>query len=261
MNATQRKHAAFTTEHDPRWAEVVARDASADGRFRYSVSTTGVYCKPSCAARQARPEHVRFHATPQDAERAGFRACKRCKPDQARASPTDQREGRTRAPIRFAVGVCALGLLLVARSERGVCAILPGVNADALVQDLRARFPLAELIVGDSETECLLTKIAAFIAAPRDRLAVALDAQGSEFQQRVWHALCAVPLGTTVSYKEVARRVGSPRAVRAVAAACAANPLAVAIPCHRVLCSDGGLSGYRWGIARKRALLAQEAQG
>ena len=338
MNAMMNKTAiaAAATERDPRWAQVIARDPQADGSFWYSVNTTGVYCRPSCAARRARPEHVRFHASREGAERAGFRPCKRCRPDQpdlqaqhaalvadacrliesaeqapdlatlaanaglspfhfhrvfkagtgltpkayakahrarrvrselARSEsvttavydagynssgrfyaeaggvlgmrPRDYRAGGTNTAIRFAVGECSLGAILVAASDRGICAILIG---------------------GDAAFEQLVARVVGFVEAPEIGLDLPLDVRGTAFQQRVWQALRAIPAGATMSYSEVARAIGAPKATRAVAGACASNPIAVAIPCHRVVRNDGGLSGYRWGVERKRALLGREAR-
>lgn len=173
------------------------------------------------------------------------------------AHPTP-RAGQPAMPIRFASGQCALGALLVAHSERGLCAILLGDQPEALLDELRQRFPQAELIGGDAEVERLLAQVAGFVEAPHIGLDLPLDLCGTAFQQRVWQALRTIPAGSTLSYAELAERIGAPKAVRAVAGACAANALAVAIPCHRVLRSDGGLSGYRWGVARKRALLERE---
>jgi AraC family transcriptional regulator of adaptative response/methylated-DNA-[protein]-cysteine methyltransferase len=342
---------------DPRWASVLARDAAADGRFVYSVRTTGVYCRPSCAARRARPENVQFHATREDAERAGFRPCRRCRPDRpslterhaaqvtracraieaaeqplslaalarevgmsawhfhrvfksvtgltprayaqarlaerarrelARASrvtdalydagynssarfyaqsdarlgmtPSAYRAGGAATQIRFAVGECSLGSILVATSERGICAILLGDDPDALARQLQDEFPKAELIGGEAGFERLVAQVVGFVEAPSLGLALPLDVRGTAFQQRVWQALRELSSGTTASYADIARRIGAPRAVRAVARACAANRLAVAIPCHRVVRNDGAVSGYRWGVARKTALLAAEAR-
>ncbi|HJR72727.1 MAG TPA: methylated-DNA--[protein]-cysteine S-methyltransferase [Luteimonas sp.] len=255
-SSVSRDAAARATSQDLRWQDVVSRNKAADGRFYYSVASTGVYCKPSCAARLARPENVRFHATAADAERAGFRACKRCKPERLAAAAADTRRER----IRYAIGASVLGRLLVARSERGICAILPGRDDESLFAELRARFPDAEWISDQAGLELELAAVAAFVDRPQNGLDLPLDAHGDDFQQRVWNALRAIPAGATASYGEIARRIGEPRAAREVATACAANPLAVAIPCHRVIKSDGSLSGYRWGIARKRALLAREAQ-
>jgi AraC family transcriptional regulator of adaptative response/methylated-DNA-[protein]-cysteine methyltransferase len=359
MNMTTKAELrAAATVADPRWAAVAARDASADGRLFYSVKTTGVYCRPSCAARPARPENVAFHDTVADAERAGFRACRRCRPDRAvsplaqqanlvadlcrhieaaeqvptldelaaraglsswhlhrvfkeatgltprayararRArrvrealspersdsvtqavvdagyshgrfyadsdavlgmTPTAFRDGGARTDIRFAIGQCALGAILVAHGERGVCAIALGDDPEALARELQDRFPKARLIGGDRDFEHLVARVVGFVEAPRIGLDLPLDVQGTAFQQRVWQALRQVPAGSTVSYAEVAERIGAPNAVRAVAQACGANALAVAIPCHRVVRRDGSLSGYRWGVERKRALLAREA--
>lgn len=351
---------AAATQADPRWTAVVARSAAADGSFWYSVQTTGIYCRPSCAARTPRPENVRFHASCADAEAAGFRPCQRCKPQQPtvlshhaalvteacrtiegaaagatptldalaaqlglspshlhrifkqatgltpRAYATAQRAQRLRsalgnastasvtdaiysagyqsssrfyeqsarvlgmAPsryraggasqdIRFAIGQCSLGAILVAQSERGICAILLGDDADVLVRDLQDRFVHANLIGGDVVFEGLVAQVVAFIEAPGLGLNLPLDVRGTAFQQRVWQALQAIPAGQTASYAEVAQRIGAPTAVRAVAQACAANALAVAIPCHRVVKSDGALSGYRWGVERKQALLTRES--
>ncbi|HUF80339.1 MAG TPA: bifunctional DNA-binding transcriptional regulator/O6-methylguanine-DNA methyltransferase Ada [Burkholderiales bacterium] len=356
MNAaTKQERLAARTVSDPRWASVVARDPGADGSFYYSVATTGVYCRPSCAARRARPENVRFHAAREDAEQAGFRPCKRCQPDQpSRAeqngakvadacriieasetvpvlrdlarrvgmspyhfhrwfrrvtgltpreyaaahreirvrnalgdgdtvtqaifhagyssngrfyekanevlgmTPTRYRDGGAKAEIRFAIGACSLGAILVAQSERGVCAILLGDDPDALARDLQDRFPRARLIGGDAAFEQLVARVVGFVEAPGVGLDLPLDVRGTAFQKRVWQALGKIPAGATVSYTDLARHIGAPRSVRAVAQACGANALAVAIPCHRVVRNDGSLSGYRWGVERKRALLAKE---
>ena len=175
-------------------------------------------------------------------------------------TPTIYRAGGINADIRFAVGECSLGSVLVARSELGVCAILLGDNPDALARTLQDRFPQATLIGADAEFEQLVAQVVGFVEAPGLGLDLPLDVQGTAFQRRVWQALQEIPVGSTVSYTDLARRIGSPKAVRAVAQACAANPLAVAIPCHRVVRNDGALSGYRWGVERKRALLEREAR-
>jgi len=174
-------------------------------------------------------------------------------------TPTTYRAGGVNADIRFAIGECTLGSILVARSELGVCAILLGDDPDALARDLQDRFPHATLIGGDAEFERLVAQVVGFVEAPAHGLDLPLDVQGTAFQQRVWQALREIPAGSTASYAEIASRIGSPKAVRAVAQACAANALAVAIPCHRVVRTDGDLSGYRWGVERKRALLEREA--
>lgn len=207
--------------------------AMPEGKTVYSVRTTGVYCRPSCAARP-KPENVRFHETAAEAQRAGFRPCKRCKPE--------------REMLRVAIGETSLGLTLVARSTRGVCAVLFGDSRTALTRDLRKRFPGAVFAAERAALERFV-----------DGSDFALDLRGTDFQTRVWQCLRKIPAGRTASYAEVARRLGMPQGARAVALACAANPVAVAVPCHRVVKSDGGLSGYRWGVERKKALLAREA--
>jgi AraC family transcriptional regulator of adaptative response/methylated-DNA-[protein]-cysteine methyltransferase len=235
---------------DPRWTAIVTRDTRADGEFFYSVRTTGVYCRPSCAARAARRENVAFHATAEEAERAGFRPCKRCRPDRI-SSPE--------LALQVAIVEFALGYLLLARSARGVCAILLGDRPVLLQRDLRQRFPQVRLLASDADTASMAAHVARVIENPRLSVDLPLDVRGTAFQQRVWRALGGIAVGSTVSYAEVAQRIGAPRSVRAVAQACAANSLAVLIPCHRVVRSDGALSGYRWGIERKRALLALES--
>jgi len=343
---------------DPRWNAVLTRDRSADGSFFYSVKTTGVYCRPSCAARRANPKNVQFHDTAADAERAGFRPCKRCRPaslnleqqhaatiaricrdiDAAEVSPrlddlarraglspyhfhrvfkaitgltprgyasaqrarrvretlqragnvTDAiydagfnsggrfyeasdailgmkprnyREGGADAEITFAVGECSLGSILVAQSARGICAILLGDDPDTLVKDVQDRFPRATLIGGNRGFEQTIATVVAAVESPGLGLDLPLDVRGTAFQERVWRALRNIPPGATATYADVARSIGAPASTRAVAAACAANPVAVAIPCHRVVRTDGGLSGYRWGVERKRELLARERRG
>jgi AraC family transcriptional regulator of adaptative response/methylated-DNA-[protein]-cysteine methyltransferase len=343
-------------DDDARWEAVVRRDHAADGAFYYAVRTTGVYCRPSCAARLARREHVRFHATCAEAEQAGFRPCKRCRPreaplaarqaaavaaacraiaeadempslnDLARTAgmsryhfhrlfkaltgvtpkayagahraqrvrdeltrsatvteaiygagfhsggrfyaassellgmtPTAFRAGGSGEVIRFAVGECWLGAILVAATEKGVCAILLGDDPDALVRNLQDRFPKAELIGGDADFERVVARVVGFVEAPELGLDLPLDVRGTAFQQRVWQALRETPAGATASYTDIARPIGAPNATRAVAQACASNALAIAIPCHRVVRHDGSLSGYCWGVERKRAMLDREA--
>lgn len=172
--------------------------------------------------------------------------------------PTQYRAGGVDARIEFAIGESSLGAILVARSQRGVCAISLGDDADALLRELQDRFPRAELIGGDAKFEVLVAQVVGLIEQPNIGIDLPLDVRGTVFQQRVWQALRQIPPGETASYAQIAQRIGSPTSVRAVAGACAANTLAVAIPCHRVVRSDGGLSGYRWGVERKRALLLRE---
>ena len=342
---------------DPRWRSIVNRDASADGTFYYSVRTTGVYCRPSCGARLARPEHVEFHLTCGDAEEAGFRPCKRCKPNRPAVtyenakkvatacrlieqseeglslealanfvglsvyyfhrtfksitgltpkeyaeahrservrvtlersdtvteaiykagfnssgrfyktsnevlgmSPSTFRAGGTDTDIFFAIGECSLGSILVAQSHIGVCSILLGDDPAALVRNLQDRFPKANLIGEEPGYETVVAKVIGLIESPAIGCDLPLDIRGTAFQRRVWKALQQIPPGTTASYSDIATRIGMPKAVRAVARACGANELAVAIPCHRVVKNDGSLSGYRWGVDHKRALLESETR-
>ena len=342
---------------EARYGRLIARDATQDGRWFYAVKTTGVYCRPSCAARLANPRNVSFYATPAAAEAAGFRACKRCKPkgpglhaqhaaviswacrmiegadekpataalakivglspyhfhrtfkavtgltpkayaeayraQKLRAqlprsrtvtgavfdagfnassrfyeksaeilgmSPGDYRRGGPGAEIRFAVGECSLGSILVASSANGICAIALGDNPDRLIRDLEQRFPKARLVGGDAAYKKTVAKVVAFVEQPAIGLDLPLDVRGTAFQERVWRALRRIPPGRKVTYTELARSIGAPAAVRAVAGACAANTIAVAIPCHRVVRKGGALSGYRWGVARKRVLLDRESK-
>ncbi len=165
---------------------------------------------------------------------------------------------RENAGIEYAVSRCSLGTILVAASEKGVCAILLGDQPAPLVQNLQERFAQSRLIAADGKLDRLVAKVIKFVEAPKVGLDVPLDPRGTEFQQRVWLALQDIPAGSTASYTDIASRIGAPKSVRAVAQACGANAIAVAIPCHRVVRNDGALSGYRWGVERKRALLARE---
>lgn len=345
------------TEHDPRWAAVLARDSRADGQFVYAVKTTGIYCRPSSLARLPKPQNVEFFDTAAQAEAAGYRPSKRLARDQSEVAmqhaltvaaacrqietaehlpalselalaaglssfhfhrvfktvtgltpkgyatahrsrklrerltdggsvtdalyeagfnsnsrfyeaadqllgmtPGDYRAAGQNNDIRFAVGQCSLGAILVAQSARGVCAILLGDDPHQLVCDLQDKFRRANLIGADHEFEQLIAKVVGFIEAPAIGLDLPLDVRGTAFQERVWQALRDIPPGSTASYADIAQRIGSPKAVRAVAQACGANSLAVAIPCHRVVRSDGNLSGYRWGVERKRQLLEREGR-
>ncbi|MBS1189308.1 MAG: hypothetical protein H6R10_1100 [Rhodocyclaceae bacterium] len=233
---------------------------------RVFKAVTGVTPKAYGLAQRARKvrEELRRSGTVTEAiYEAGYRSSGRFYEESDRLlgmTPSDYRAGGTHAAIRFAVGQCSLGAILVAASQRGVCAILLGDDPDALVRDLQDRFPRADLIGGDAGFERLVARVVGFVEAPQLGLGLPLDVRGTAFQQRVWQALLAIPPGATASYREIAERIGAPRSVRAVAAACAANPLAVAIPCHRVVRNDGELSGYRWGVERKRALLQREAE-
>jgi AraC family transcriptional regulator, regulatory protein of adaptative response / methylated-DNA-[protein]-cysteine methyltransferase len=179
--------------------------------------------------------------------------------DMLGMTPSQYRAGGVNEDIKFAVGQTSLGAILVASTKKGVAAILLGDDPDDLVRDLQDRFPRAHLIGADRDYEALVARVVGFVEAPKIGLGLPLDVRGTAFQERVWKALQEIPAGATVSYAEIARRIGAPKSVRAVAGACAANKLAVAIPCHRVVRNDGDLSGYAWGVERKRALIDREA--
>ncbi len=233
---------------DARWAAVERRDRSADGAFYTGVKTTGVYCLPSCAGRPMR-KNVSFFTSREAARATGLRACKRCKPDEFTGRET----------IRYATTETPLGVVLVAQSGAGVCSITLGDEASGLVEALRRRFPDAILSEAAAELAATLDRVKTLLDEPGARFDLPLDLRGTAFQRAVWQGLRAIPAGRTASYAELARSVGRPEAMRAVAQACGANPVAVVVPCHRVIRADGRLSGYRWGVERKRALLAMEA--
>jgi AraC family transcriptional regulator of adaptative response/methylated-DNA-[protein]-cysteine methyltransferase len=174
-------------------------------------------------------------------------------------TPSNFRAGGANTDIHFAIGECSLGSIMVAKSERGVCSILLGEDPALLIHDLQNQFPKANLIGDESRYEDLVAKVVGLIEKPGVGLDLPLDIRGTAFQQRVWKALQQIPVGSTASYADIAKQIGMPKAVRGVAQACGANTLAVAIPCHRVIRNDGALSGYRWGVERKRVLLDREA--
>ncbi len=175
-------------------------------------------------------------------------------------TPKAFRSGGQSTVIRFAIGDCSLGAILVAESDKGICAVLLGDDPAALLRDLQDRFPKAELAGGDMAFEKRAAKVIAFTESPRRKLDLPLDIRGTAFQHRVWKALQEIPCGSTASYTDIAERIGQPKSVRAVAGACAANSIAVIVPCHRVVRNDGALSGYRWGIERKGQLLKRESK-
>lgn len=346
----------FATDTE-RWAAMRARNPEADGHFFCSVATTGVYCYPSCAARAPNRENVAFFNTRAEAERAGFRPCKRCRsdlppkaereaaliaetcrrieaaeeppslddlareaglsphhfhrlfkritgvtpkayaahhrqrlvqdslsagtgvteslyrsgfnssgrfyeaaPGMLGMTPTAYRKGGEGEVVQYGIGRCSLGMVLVAATEVGVCAIVLGDDAAALKGELERRFPRAERSEAGRDFNAVIDHIVKLVDDPmRTRtLDLPLDIRGTAFQRKVWERLREIPLGETASYAEIARRAGTPKAVRAVANACGANPLAVAIPCHRVVASGGGIGGYRYGVERKRKLLSRE---
>jgi len=232
---------------------------------RLFKATTGVTPKAYAAANQAsqvREELSRSSTVTEAIYDAGFNSSGRFyekSTSMLGMTPTRYRAGGAKELIRFAVGECSLGAILVASSEKGVASILIGDDPDALVRDLQDRFPNAELVGGDGAYEQLVARVVGFVEEPGLGLELPLDVRGTAFQQRVWQALRTIPAGTTATYTDIARKIGSPKSVRAVAGACAANAIAVAIPCHRVVRNNGSLSGYRWGVERKRILLGREA--
>lgn len=231
--------------------------------FKAETGVTPKAYANAARARRMRGELAAAHGTITDAiYEAGFNSNSRFY-DTSQAllgmPARDYRNGGRNADIRFAVGECSLGAILVAQSQHGICAIFLGPDPDALVRNLQDQFPKARLIGADNTFERLIAQVVGFIDAPSIGLNLPLDVRGTAFQERVWQALRDIPPGQTASYTEIAQRIGKPTAVRAVAQACAANRLAVAIPCHRVVRRDGDLSGYRWGVERKRELLRREA--
>ena len=343
---------------EARWAAVLARDPAAHSAFVYAVLTTGVYCRPTCPSRKPRKENALFYDAPEQAAKAGFRPCKRCRPERqtpppgadpriVRAcrileqaeerisldglagmvdlsafhfqrlfkktlglspreyaaglsrnrlqqglgqglsvteavyragygsgsrvyeryaellgmKPTEYGQGGGMNEIRYALGKSGLGPFLVAATARGICRIDLGESGEELVERLKASFPRAGIEEGDRNFRELVNLVARFMDDPGQGLDLPLDIQGTAFQQRVWQALQEIPPGTTLSYGQVARKLGRPQAARAVARACAANTLALAVPCHRVIRGDGTLGGYRWGVERKAKILKKESRG
>lgn len=349
------KNNMFLT-NDQRWDAVKTRDTEARDAFVYAVTTTGIYCRPSCSSRRPNRKNVRFFNTGADAESAGFRACKKCKPEDSdncsriddrilRAcriidnsdqsptleqlgkavglspfhfqklfksalgitpkeyaasrrmhrmkdnlkqgasvtdaifdagfgsnsrlyehadrelgmTPTAYQNGAQGMVIQYALGRSFLGPVIVAATDKGICAIEFGPSPQALVDQLRQRFPKADIKKGREGFNRLVQTVTAFIESPSQGLNLPLDIQGTAFQRRVWKALQNIPAGTTATYSDLAEQIGQPKAVRAVANACAANKIAVAVPCHRVIRRDGNLGGYKWGLDRKQELLKKES--
>lgn len=343
------------TTTDPRWRAVVERDRTWDGSFVFAVSSTRIYCRPSCPSRRPRADRVAFYADASSAQANGYRACKRCKPDSAIADPTttaivrvltfldandhaatldelaelsglskahlqrhftrlvgcsphewqtaqkverlrtalhsgepvsraafeagfeslpsayaasNQHLGMTPGAYRrgalgetvfFSVVPCALGHALVAMTSRGVCRVILGEDPEMLAQTLRSELHAATLVADDAAVREVAEAVVAAASGAALATPLPLDLQGTAFQQRVWRELTRIPRGETITYAELAKRIGSPGAVRAVGSACGANPAALLVPCHRVLRSDGALGGYRWGLERKAALLKSES--
>ena len=351
MNSMQ-----FSTD-EARWKAVCENNSEADGLFYYAVITTGIYCRPSCRSRLPHRDNVEYFLSCDDAERAGYRACKRCQPtavskaeeteqkiiracriieesettipldflasqvnlspyhfhrlfkkivgitpkqyasrhqsqrfqthlrkspsvtdaiyssgygssgsvydkrrDQLAMKPGDYRKGGTGVTISYGVAKCFLGWVLVAATGRGICAIEFGDDGETLPEQVQARFPNAQLQKADSGFNATIREVVEFIESPRDTFDVPLDIQGTAFQQQVWQILRQIKPGETVSYSEVAERLGKPKAARAVATACASNPLAAVVPCHRVVQKSGKAGGYRWGNERKKRLLESEQE-
>jgi AraC family transcriptional regulator, regulatory protein of adaptative response / methylated-DNA-[protein]-cysteine methyltransferase len=358
MNRTDVSKAAlrcrYTTDRQ-RWRALLKRDRAAEGEFVYSVATTGIYCRPGCPSRLPNRDNVQFFDRCSDAERAGFRACRRCDPvgptqkqrqveavarackvvaaseelpslsalaSAARVSryhfhrvfknvigltprqyaaglrghrvrselrkrasvtdaiyragygansrfyenspdilgmtPREYKSGGSGISIHYAIAPCALGLLLVAATKRGICAVALGETPAALERELRGRFPGASIQQGGRLLNGKVRAVVRRANNPATSAELPLDVRCTAFQERVYQALKEIPVGGTATYKEIAARIGAPAAVRAVAGACAANPIALLIPCHRVVRTNGEISGYRWGIKRKRLLLKQE---
>jgi AraC family transcriptional regulator of adaptative response/methylated-DNA-[protein]-cysteine methyltransferase len=343
-------------DDDARWQAVLARDRRGDGRFVFAVRSTGVYCRPSCPARRPHRAQVRFFAGPQDAERAGFRPCRRCQPRDAAApevavvqqvcryledhpdgpttltalgahvgvspshlqrlfksimgvtprqyvevrrldrfkdqlregdavtgalydagyqsssqlytqaparlgmTPTTYRKGGKGMDIMYTTTASPLGILLIGATERGLCAVRLGDSAADLEQGLMREFPAATIRRDDAALRPWVDALVRYLDGRQPQLDLPLDVQATAFQSRVYEALRAIPYGNTRSYSQVAQAIGQPTAVRAVAHACATNPVALVVPCHRVVREDGSLGGYRWGLERKRSLLTQEAR-
>jgi AraC family transcriptional regulator of adaptative response/methylated-DNA-[protein]-cysteine methyltransferase len=340
---------------DTRWDLVARHDRSADGAFVYAVASTGIYCRPSCSSRRPRRDRVAFFDAPADAERAGYRACRRCRPNEAVAAdpwvdkirracvylanveghpslatlarrlggspyhlqrnfkrivgvtprayaeacrlrrvkghlqqgvdvtgamfdagygsssrfyeravpklgmtPATYRRGGAGMHIRYAIVESPLGRLLVAATDRGVCAIAMAASDRELETALSREYPAATIAADEGSLAKWTKQILRHLAGRQPRLDLPLDVQATAFQWQVWEALAAIPYGETRTYGEIAAAIGRPRAVRAVARACATNRVALAVPCHRVVAATGGTGGYRWGAARKRELLKRE---
>jgi AraC family transcriptional regulator of adaptative response/methylated-DNA-[protein]-cysteine methyltransferase len=340
---------------DSRWQAVMSHDRTADGQFVYAVASTGIYCRPSCASRRPRRDRVAFFEAPGDAERAGYRPCRRCRPDAAPAAdpwidriqracvylanvdghpslatlgrrlggspyhlqrnfkrlvgvtpreyaeacrlrkvkrelrhggavtgamfdagygsssrfyeraapklgmpPSTYRRGGAGMTIHYAIVDSPLGRLLVGATIRGVCAIAMAASDSALETALAREYPAATIAPDEGSLARWTTEILAHLAGTQPRLDLPLDVQATAFEWQVWQTLASIPYGETRTYGEIAAAIGRPRAARAVARACAANPVALAVPCHRVVSATGGTSGYRWGAARKKALLQRE---
>ena len=254
------------SETEPSLAKLAAGAGLSTSHFhRLFKSVTGVTPKNyACAHRATRVRQglARGNSVTGTIYEAGFNSSGRFYEQSTRMlgmTPSQYRSGGCDEDIRFAVGQSSLGAILVASSRKGVASISLGDDPDVLVRDLQDRFPNARLIGADKAYEELVARVVGLVETPGIGLGLPMDVRGTAFQRRVWQALQEIPAGQTASYADIARKIGAPKAVRAVAGACAANHLAVAIPCHRVVRNDGALSGYAWGVERKRALLEREA--
>jgi AraC family transcriptional regulator of adaptative response/methylated-DNA-[protein]-cysteine methyltransferase len=356
--ASPNHHSIAREKEDPRWNAVISRDSAYDGKFVFAVSSTGVYCRPSCAARRPRRTNVTFFTRPEQAEKAGFRACLRCRPRSAGAHPQSDlakeicryieqhldepitlerlgkafhqspfhlqrgfkaaigitpreyadscrlrtlkrnlqagnnvtramydagygsssrlyektaaqlgmtpdkyRRGSVAAVIPYACADSPLGRMLIAATDRGICSIQFGETDEELIGGLKHEFPFAVRKLDEGGLQAWIETLLSKMTGRELNAALPLDIRATAFQRRVWTYLQSIPFGEKRSYTDVAKAIGQPRAVRAVARACATNPAAVAIPCHRVVREDGSTSGYRWGVERKRALLKMETRG
>ena len=255
-------------EDPPKLAQLATQAGLSPFHFhRVFKGSTGVTPKSYTAAHRATRVRTELSQTSTVTEAifgAGYNSSGRFyeKSDEVIGmTPTNFRAGGVNTVIRFAIGECSLGSILIAATERGVCAISLGDDPEKLARECQDRFPRAELIAGDAKFERWVAKVVGYVDNPAIGLDLPLDIRGTAFQQRVWQALRDIPIGSTATYTEVAKRIGAPKSARAVARACATNLLAIAIPCHRVVRTDGSLSGYRWGIERKRALLRKEDLG
>ena len=355
MPVVQKRTTEAAASDDRYWEAVTARDSKRDGEFFFAVSTTGVYCRPSCAARRPRRENVRFFRTPEAAEQAGYRACLRCRPraftgnaesdgvkaicrfveqhldepltlgrlakefhqspfhlqrrfkavlgitpreyadscrlkmlkrnlqagdsvtramydagygsssrlyertaSQLGMTPDKYRRGAIAASIRYTIADSPLGRMLIAATERGICSIQFARTDGELIEGLKREFPFAVRRPDDGELQSWVSTLLHHLRGKDLNSSLPLDIRATAFQRKVWQYLQSIPFGETKSYIEVAKAIGKPRACRAVARACATNPVAIAIPCHRVVREDGSMGGYRWGLKRKQALLEME---
>ncbi len=237
---------------DDRWNAVKDNDTSLDGRFVYVVRTSGVYCSPSCPSRQPKRENTAFFDGPEQAEAAGFRACKRCGGIPAPRKPHEELVG-------YAIEKTAIGYCLVAIGPRSVMSAELGDSPDTLRKEFCGQYINAVELPADHAAMRIISNVIEIVENPKSSHAIPLDFQGTRFQKNVWNALRRIPAGQTATYSQIANAIGKPNAARAVGAACGANRFAVLVPCHRVVRADGTSKGFRWGLGRKEQLLQLEA--